>query len=170
VGVKIRVCSDLSVDLALLTDLVLPTHGGDGDFQGEEAVVVAPALAISHDFGGPRLAFNAGYRVREESAFLDLPIGSEIFYRLGLGYRFPPSGSQLGLELDAAISGATIADQAFASSELSPLELLVGGQAGVWGTVQVFGGAGLGLAGCNSDIRLFAGSASPLRSRRRPGR
>jgi len=156
--VRLLRAEDHFVDLALMPTLTLPTGFPGRSYMGESSVTLSPELAISRAIGGARLAGNLGYRIRPTTSFASLSVGQEIYYRAGVGFRFDEVVA-LPLELDVTINGATAALAPFQSLNQNPLELLGGVAYDVWGPLQIFGGAGAGLAAgyATPDLRVFAG-------------
>jgi outer membrane protein OmpA-like peptidoglycan-associated protein len=169
---KIRIlrAEDQFVDLAIMPTVSVPTGFPQDNYLGEGSITVAPELALSRAFGAMRLAGNLGYRWRPETTLASLTVGQELFYRLGFGFRLEEL-TALPLELAATLNGATAATSPFQDLNESPLELMGGVTYDVWGPLQVFGGAGAGLAAgyATPDLRVFAGVRFSPRVRDRDG-
>jgi outer membrane protein OmpA-like peptidoglycan-associated protein len=171
---KIRLlrAAEQLVDLALIPAVTLPTAQPAGlAWTGEGAPTFVPELAVSRSFGAVRVAGNGAYRARfNERTARNLSIGSELVYRAGVGVRLHDLVA-VPLEIDASLSGATLAAAPFTSgTEENPVELLgavrydllrlpatVG--AGDAFVVQGFVGGGAGLVGGvgTPDFRVLGG-------------
>lgn len=128
------------VDVSVTAGMVIPL-GTPNDYLRERFFVFQPELAVSRAFGGHRLSANLGYRIKEDTEFLGLRIGDEVFYHFAYGYRF----DRVPLELDATLSGAFLAEAPFAEAAETPLELRAGPVWDVTQHVAVLGAFGVGL-------------------------
>ncbi len=149
---------DHGIDLAVLVALTLPTSSGEG-FAGDINVTAAPTVAISRNFGqGMRGGMNLGYRFLEKRMAIDLEVNDEIFAGFGLGYNLEARGGP-PLEIDAAFSLATAANDAFGAFNRNYSEVKAGVAWNLPGPLLVFAATGLGLAeGYGTpDWRLLAG-------------
>ncbi|HET7499454.1 MAG TPA: OmpA family protein, partial [Kofleriaceae bacterium] len=132
------------VGLAVLATLVLPTESSDDAYLGDHGVSVAPAVALSRRFGLVRTGVNLGYLARKQSRLLDLVVDDELFARAGIGYDLPVRSRPVSL--DVTMSAATAASDFDGHLNINHLEGLVGATCQVDREVQLFGGAGAGLA------------------------
>ena len=149
---------DHAINLALVLGLTFPTSSGEG-FAGDTNVTATPAVAISRNFGqGVRGALNLGYRVREERMAIDLEIDDELFAGFGLGYDIGARGGP-PLEIDAAFSFATAANDAFGSFNRNYAEVKGGLSYNLEGPLLLFAAMGAGVAeGFGTpDWRMLAG-------------
>ncbi|MCC7386131.1 MAG: OmpA family protein [Deltaproteobacteria bacterium] len=160
----------IGFDVAVLASISFPSSGGNA-YRGEEAVTVAPALALSREFNtGFRIGANVGYLVRPRAAFLGTVIDDQLFYRLGYGHRFDAlGGPPLGVGI--ALSGSFSAKNPFDTALESPLELLGQVEYDLLSSLQLFGGGGLSIGkGFGApDGRAFLGARFAPRARDRDG-
>ena len=147
------------IALAALVNISVP--GGEDSYLSDTSATFAPGLAASRERGALRLAGNVGAVLRRDTQFLDLDVSKEIFYRLGMGYRFGSAVRQVApAELDLSLSGAFAASRPFENGNESPVEIIVGGRYNVRSLrVQIFGGSAIGLDNGhgNPDFRVFGG-------------
>ena len=151
---------DHGVNLALMPALTLPSGGARAYF-GDAGPVFAPEVLLSWRRDRIRAGANLGVALRRRSQLLNAIIGSELTGHAGAGYRFQAEDGTGGppLELDASLSMSVSAARPFQSSNEVHLELRGMAAYDLRSSIQVFGGAGLGLArGWGTpDWRLFAG-------------
>lgn len=142
---------------ALLNDIIL--SAGDTRYMGESFFTLAPELAVSRQLGQVRLAANLGYRIRPSTTALDLEVGSEAFYRVGVAYRFDELLS-LPLEFGTSLGGQSTSFNPFAGVNRNPLEWMAQGKYDLLPNLQLHAGGGIGvLAGyATPDFRVFAGA------------
>lgn len=151
---------DHGVNLALMPALALPS-GGSRAYFGDTGPVFAPEVLLSWARDRLRAGANLGAALRRPSQLLNATIQSELTGHVGAGYRLQAEDGTGGppLELEASLSMSVSAARPFQSSNESHLELRGMGAYDLRGSMQVFGGAGLGLVrGWGTpDWRLFAG-------------
>ncbi len=128
-------------DLALIVGVTAPL-GSASDFRGD-GVSLAPELAIGRRFGAVRTAVNLGYRLRRQRQLIDLTVDDELFWHLGVGYRFEDRGGP-PIELSASLAGATEADRLWRRFNRNHLELLAGASYAIDASVTAFIAGGLG--------------------------
>ncbi|MCB9730178.1 MAG: OmpA family protein [Deltaproteobacteria bacterium] len=139
--------------LALSGEFRLPTGDTDLDMS-DGALVVTPLLLLGYTLpSGLRFELEAGARLRKKRQVLDLTVGHEIVYGLGV---HAPLGS-LPLALRGTIQGAVGLEDSDAAAR--PLEVLgaLAIDAGARATVTVGGGAGLTSGFGTPSWRLFVG-------------
>lgn len=124
--------------LAALLGLRLPT-GDTTRFLGEGMVVFEPRVAAQLTFGKLRLGLNVGVRVREAREYLGLHVGDEVFASLAVAV-VPTRW----LDLFAELHGDTALSSAFGTTQMSPVEALLGA-AGTYHGVRVGAALGIGL-------------------------
>ncbi|MBL4634050.1 MAG: OmpA family protein, partial [Kofleriaceae bacterium] len=132
------------ISLAIMPVLVLPTASDDG-YMGEGRLGFAPEVVVAKRFGSMRIAANFGYRIRENTKLANVEIGDELTFRAGGAYVVNPGGDR-PLEVSLTTALATQAASPFGSANQSPLEILAGASYGVSSKVDLFGGAGAGVA------------------------
>jgi outer membrane protein OmpA-like peptidoglycan-associated protein len=156
--VRILRSQDQFVDLAIIPSFTVPTNIPSRSYIGEKGFTFAPELAISKAIGGLRMAGNLGWRLRDQTQFLDLDVNQELDYRAGIGYRFAQSFS-LPLEIDLTANGATNILKPFQNFNSNPLEALgtVTYDINTAWSAYVGGGVGLFQGFGTPDLRLFAG-------------
>ena len=167
---QILVADDHFIDLAVLASITFPTASSGDGYLGEEGVSMVPELIVSRAFEALQLALNLGYRWRPEAQLLDLNVGPELIYRLGVGYDFSHS-DELPFELALTANGSAATEDFFGNANESPLELLFGvtyQPVDPW-TVTLGAGTGL-ISGFGTPVyRLFAGASYAQRRYDRDG-
>ncbi len=157
---KVRLLQALryGVDLAVAPTITVPSGLPKNSYFGEKSLTFAPELLVGRSIGNLRLGANFGYRMRGDTRFLDLDVGSELLFRAGAGYLIAAEGAN-PIEILASLSGATAAHAPFRHFNQNPLELLAGASYQVNHLLHAFGGLGFGLvAGYGTpDVRVFAG-------------
>jgi len=152
------------IGLALVAEVRIPT--GDGySFTGDRAWTVAPRLAAERSFGPLRVLANAGYRFREHGQFLNLYVGNEFAMGAGVIYKLPDIDQLKDVEALGELHLATQTSAPFTFNEAdslkTPIELLVGARARVWGRwgVDLSVGRGVSLESGygRPDFRVLAG-------------
>ena len=141
------------VDLALVTEVILPTSKGD-DYHGDAGVGFAPYLALSERAGQVRWAVNLGYAFRRYSTVGGLVVDDELRARAGLAVAVTKA-----VELAATMSAATAASAPFETFSRNHLELVAGPTVNVADHWQMFlaGGVGLREGYGTPDWRVLAG-------------
>lgn len=148
------------LDLAIIPVVTFPTARPDDAYLGEDGFGFNPELAAAKIFGPIRTALNLGVQIRPSSDFGDLEVGSELVYRLGLGYLIGGDIRTRKAEVQAEVSGTTSLTAPFSSRNQNTVEPRLGGVYEIPGAhMQVFAGFGIGLeAGFGSpDFRIFSG-------------
>jgi outer membrane protein OmpA-like peptidoglycan-associated protein len=112
------------LDLALLAFLTVPS-GYEKGFAGDRWFTGGGELDLGRSVSLFRFALNFGAMYRQTTTLLDLTIGPELYYRLGLGFDFGKI-SKAPLELIAEITGRTALLTPFRDVQLSPAEWAVG--------------------------------------------
>ena len=167
---QLLVSEDHFFDLAILASISFPTASASDSYFGDDGISMIPELVVSRAFNGFQLALNLGYRWRPEARLLDLDVGPELLYRLGVGYDFDHH-DELPFELALTANGATSTDDFFGDANENPLELLFGvayQPVDPW-TATVGTGTGL-ISGFGSPVyRFFAGVAYSHRRYDRDG-
>jgi outer membrane protein OmpA-like peptidoglycan-associated protein len=108
---------DRGPSLALAGVVTLPT-GSPEDLQGNGALTAAPELLFDWRFSDRLQAgLNAGYRLKTPQTFLNLEVGDEIVYGLGVKYALMPQRLALLAELTGRLPAGAF------SGPTSPLEL-----------------------------------------------
>jgi hypothetical protein len=154
---KVRLLTETAhgLGIAFLPVVTFPT-GNPNVFLSEQKVTFRGALALErHLFGRLRLLANVGYTFRSPSEFLNLKVGDEIDYGIGVGVRVHDR-----LELGTELFGATPADHPFAARDVrNPTELHYGARLLLGSNWQVSAGAGHGVGpGYGAPgYRVFAG-------------
>ena len=150
--VQILTVQQIGVDVAAQT--IVSVAGTHHNYFSENGAVLSSNLLASRSFGPLRAALNLGGAIRSRTPFLDVTVGSEGLYQLGLAYRF----TSWPIELGTAISGAYSLHSPFRRGIESPVAAVVGGQVQL-GALQLFVGAGGALndAYGNPTFRGFAG-------------
>lgn len=146
-----------AVDLAVLAGLTLPTGPRSG-YLGDPGVALEPGVAVTYPVGPARLVADVGASLRRTRTLLDLTFASELTAQAGAAWRFGDGGRH-PLEAALALSTATPLAHPFAARADTALELRGGLSWAVSPTLQLFAGAGRGLAhGWGTpDWRAFAG-------------
>ncbi|MFZ5479710.1 MAG: OmpA family protein [Myxococcota bacterium] len=144
------------VGVAVAVPIGVPS-GGSTDYLGEGGVTVAPKLIVELSDASIhqrtylwRVAFNAGYQVRDTARIRDVSVGNEFQYGVGLGIH-PAQPIEIDLEFHGATMGSRTAQ--------NPAEALLTGKVliGKWVAVNAGGGVGV-LGGIGSpDLRLYGG-------------
>ena len=141
--------------------LTLPSGGARAYF-GDAGLVFAPEVLISWGKDHWRAGGNLGAAFRQRSQILNAIIESEITAHGGVGYRFQAEDGSGGppLEISGSVSAAVAASRPFQASNQAHLELRGMAAYDVSRSLQLFGGAGLGLVrGWGTpDFRFFAGA------------
>ena len=163
---KVRLLSQASAPLALalLAELRLPT-GADQDFLGERGLVLAPRAVVERTFFDKlRLGLEAGYRYRQKPGrYVNLYVGDELTLAVAGSYELPKLLFERWFAFGELLA-ATPARAPFngpASDALkTPLGLMLGLRAQVWGNLHALVGGGTGLATQSGfgreSFRLFA--------------
>lgn len=124
----------------------------DQSYSGDESVTVHPQVLAQINAGRLRLLVNVGARFRENQTFLNVEVGDQLTYALGVLVE-----AAKGLDVLAEIHGATVLQQFFHRDE-APLEVLVGLKyrhtSGL--VVGVGGGPGLVRGFGSPDFRVLA--------------
>ena len=146
-------------DLAVQMPVTLPT-GQATDYFGERALTLTPTLLASRTLGPVRVAGNLGVRFRTENAAVyNNFVGTEVVYRVGVGYRFDVI-KERPTEVALSLSGASQVAGFFEEIPArNPAEVLGEVQHDLWGPLNVFLGGGVGLIAGNGspDFRIFGG-------------
>ena len=151
------------ISLAIMPAVGLPSSRGHA-YSGTSGVQFVPELLLSRSFGRLHAGANLGANLRRRSVSLNQTIDSELTAHLGLGYRFdgvqasPARG--LPLELDASVSAAVAARNAFAKRNQDHLEARLMASYDLTRRLRLFVGGGMGLArGWGTpDARGFIGA------------
>lgn len=163
-GVKVRVlqASKAGVDVAVVPSFTFPTGGGE-DYLGDGGLTFTPEVAVSRGFGDARVAANVGYRLREGTGASLLRVDDEVFVDVGGGYRI--GKADVGAVISASLSAVEPSDSANASA----IELMGMGGYDVWGPVQAFAGAGVGVESAYGvpDWRVFVGARYTMRKEKK---
>jgi outer membrane protein OmpA-like peptidoglycan-associated protein len=106
------------IGVALITEVRLPTGSGQ-NFLGESAPVFAPRIALERPFGPFRLLGNFGARLRKETQYINLIVGSEYTFSLGGMYRLPDLGRFFDINAMAEMNLATPTAAPFALAEFA---------------------------------------------------
>ena len=123
----------------------LPTSTSE-DYFGDPAAALTPELLVSRSFtSGLRLAANVGYRLRKNTAALNLVVGDELYSHAGVGYRFAAKGGP-PLEVDLTYSVATAADDIFGAFNRNFSEARLGASYDIPGPLVVFAATGAGTS------------------------
>ena len=152
--------ADHWLDLALIPVVTFPTATPGDAYLGEDGFGFAPEVALSKIFGPVRTALNLGVQIRSTTEFRNLEVGSELVYRLGVGYLIGGDIRTRKAEVQAELGGTTSLTSPFSDRNQNTVEPRLGATYEIpSANLQVFGGAGLGLeAGFGSpDFRIFAG-------------
>ena len=147
--------------MSVAVPVTLPTAGARG-FIGEAEYSAAPNITVELSDGSihkrdytVRLAFVGGYRFRQPTTILDVPVENEALYGLALGVH--PSGPlELMIEYRASNGGELSAQQ--------PAEVMGGMKfiAGPYASFNIGGGAGVRPGMGSPDYRFVVGfSAAP---------
>lgn len=124
VGARVRLFGERVFLLAVQARVSFPTADlvTDGQaYAGEASITVHPELLAQINAGRRlRILANVGYRVRENQRFLNVEVGDQLTYGLGLLI-----GVTEGLDALVEVHGASTV-QAFFEREETPLELLAG--------------------------------------------
>jgi uncharacterized repeat protein (TIGR01451 family)/MYXO-CTERM domain-containing protein len=136
--------ADHGVSLALIPTVNVPTRSDGGAYLDDRGFAFIPELALSRHWTGWHFGLNAGYHMRHRATFLNQTVDDELFASAALGYQLADRGGP-PLAIDVTISGATEARKPFDHFNENALETLAGLTYDLASTVQIFGGAGLGL-------------------------
>jgi outer membrane protein OmpA-like peptidoglycan-associated protein len=149
--------AEYGVGLAVLASMTLPTESRGDAYLGDHGFSIAPTVALSRRFAAWRAGLNLGYLVREQAQLLDLTVDDEVFARAGVGYNVPVGGAPVSIDL--TLSAATAAGSFGGEFNVNHLEALLGATYQVDPQLQLFGGAGTGLAhGFGTpDVRVLVG-------------
>jgi len=109
---------DSPVGVALVTELRLPTGSGR-NFLGESAPVFAPRVALDRPIGPFRLLANLGVRLRKQTQYLNLIVGSEYTVSVGGMYRLPDLGRFVDINAMAEMNLAMPTASPFSLGELA---------------------------------------------------
>ena len=135
----------IPIDLSIIPMITLPTNFPQGSYLGERTPTFSPEIAASRAIpGGVRLAGNLGYRLRGESQLVNLVVGQELFYRLGIAYNLHDSWD-VPLQLATSINGSTAVLAPFSQINTNPIEILGGATVDLFEDWQFFGDVGTGL-------------------------
>src|ERR1043166_770459 len=132
------------VGLALLAAVTLPTETASDAYFGDHGLSIAPTLALARRFGAWRTGFNLGYLARQQAKLLDLVVDDEVFARAGVGYDL--GDRKLPVSIDLTLSAATAGADFGGQLNVNPLETLLGATYQIEQRVEIFAGAGAGLA------------------------
>lgn len=135
------------VSLAIMPSVGVPSGSSD-HFNGEGSVSFGIAAMLSKDFSIVRFALNFGYRYLDETEFLGLFVGHELFYSTGLGIEVIPNKFALIAELSGVVGlvSTSIAN--------SPMSLYAGARLYPTGSHQLALNIGVGIG-------LLSGYGSP---------
>ncbi|HEY8208204.1 MAG TPA: OmpA family protein [Myxococcaceae bacterium] len=152
---------DYPVGLSLMPSLAFPSGGARAYF-GDAGPVFSPEALLSWRRERLRAGLNLGAAFRGRSQLLNQIVESEITGHAGVGYRLQAEDGSGGppLELEASLSGAISALRPLQSTNQDHLELRGMAAYDLNTSVQLFGGAGLGLVrGWGTPrFRFFAGA------------
>jgi outer membrane protein OmpA-like peptidoglycan-associated protein len=140
----IRVADGAPVNVALMTSVTLPTGFPQNAYLGDGTPTFVPELLASRALGSVRLAGNLAYRVRKETAFLNLQTGQELGWRLGAAWGLHDVIG-VPLELDASASGSTHLQNLFTDVADSPIEVLGGASFEIGNGLLLFADVGTSL-------------------------
>jgi OmpA-OmpF porin, OOP family len=145
-GVDGRIAGEYGqpVTFALGAQLWLPT-GSQSAYTGDGSVRFGPRALIAGEVGPIAYSAKLGVAIRspEASTYANVPLGSELVYGFGGGYKFSEGKGIVGPEF----YGTThLGDGAF-KTRTSPLEVILGGRYEVAKQVRAGLGIGTGLVG-----------------------
>lgn len=102
---KVRILrqADQFVDLAVMPTVTAPTALPQGNYFGDTFFTFVPEVLVGRSFGPVRVVGNMGARLRQEEQFLNLTVGPELLYRVGVGYSL--KDFKLPAEVQASLSG-----------------------------------------------------------------
>lgn len=145
-GVDARVAGEYGkpVTFAIGAQLWLPT-GSPSSYTGDGSVRVGPRALIAGEVGNIAYAAKLGVAVRspEADTYAKVPIGSELVYGFGGGYKFAQGKGIVGPEF----YGSTYLGNGAFKTRTSPLEVLLGARYQVVKQVRFGLGIGTGLVG-----------------------
>ena len=145
---------DDPLGLGVFTHLILPT-GDEGAFASDGVVAVRPGVQLDRRvLDRVTMALNVGAHLRQERAFSEATIGSELMAGLGAEVRVYEELLRVGAE----VYGSTPLTDPLAENQ-SPLEILLGAKLRTALGVQLEVGGGGGLLGGygSPSYRVFAG-------------
>ena len=145
-GLKGRIFTWEGLGLAAMVEATAPT-ASDEPLMGEQSWTITPRLVLDYRFPcGAVVAFNVGYKVRQEVAITSLAVDDEL--RLGLGAELPLNVAGLWLlaEVYAGIGlGSRNPDPLFPAESKIPMEALGGVRWRHDSGVMLTAGMGAGL-------------------------
>jgi len=106
------------IGIAVVTELRLPT-GNRQNFLGEGAPVFAPRVVLERPIGPFRLLGNFGVRLRKQTQYLNLTVGSEYTVSLGGMFRLPDLGRFFDINAMAEMNLATPTASPFSLAEFA---------------------------------------------------
>jgi OmpA-OmpF porin, OOP family len=157
-GVDARIAGEYGekVTFALGAQLWLPT-GSASAYTGDGAVRFGPRALVAGEVGPIAYAAKLGVAVRspEASTYANVPLGSELVYGFGGGYKFLEGKGIVGPEF---FGSTHLGDGAF-KTRTSPLEVILGGRYEVAKQLRAGLGIGTGLVGGlgSPEVRIVGG-------------
>ncbi len=143
---------DGKVSVAAIAGIGIPTGGSVG-YAGDGSLTVSPEAMVSFRKGGIRIGVDGGVVIRKTTQVAELAIGTEIFARIGVGYRLP-----MGLEFDAMLLSSTMSSKLYSQVATDPLEADAGVSYNTEGFgFFVLGGRGIHTGFGTPELRFLAG-------------
>ena len=168
-GVDARLTGEYgqSATFALGAQLWLPT-GKPSAYTGDGALRFGPRALLAGEVGNIAYSAKLGVAVRspEGDTYANVPLGSELVYGFGGGYKFKEGKGIVGPEF----YGSTYLGNGAFKTRTSPLEILIGAHYEVARQIRAGLGFGTGLVGgLGSPAVRFVGSVEWVMDPPKPG-